>query len=172
LIDDLIQFSLAARGELALRFDTFPITALVYLIAKQSNNKAKFKEISFSISMPENLSHVIADKEKIGWVINQLLDNAIKFTPAGGTVSIEAYQENGKVSLSIQDNGIGIPPERIAEIFEPFHQLDSSVTRRYSGTGLGLAMVRRILEAHGSQMNVSSKVGIGTKFDFTLPTTT
>jgi signal transduction histidine kinase len=115
---------------------------------------------------------VIADKEKIGWVLNQLLDNAIKFTPTGGSVVLEAYQDDGKINLSIQDNGIGIPPERITEIFEPFHQLDSSVTRRYSGTGLGLAMVRRILDAHGSQIKVSSTVDTGTRFDFSLPTQT
>ena len=172
LIDDLIQFSLAARGELSLRLDTFSIAELVNLIARQSYNKAKLKEISTSVFCPEDLSPVIADKEKIGWVINQLLDNAIKFTPTGGSVTIKAIQENGKVCLSIQDNGIGIPPERIAEIFEPFHQLDSSVTRRFSGTGLGLAMVRRILDAHGTQMKVSSKVGAGTRFDFSLPTST
>jgi signal transduction histidine kinase len=172
LIDDLIQFSLAARGELSLRFDTFSITELVNLIARQSYNKAKLKEISFSVFCPEDLSPVIADKEKIGWVINQLLDNAIKFTPTGGTVTIKVIQENGKVCLSIQDNGIGIPQERIAEIFEPFHQLDSSVTRHFSGTGLGLAMVRRILDGHGTQMKVSSKVGAGTRFDFSLPTST
>jgi len=172
LIDDLIQFSLAARGELSLRFDTFPVAELVNLIARQSYNKAKLKEISISVFCPEDLSMVIADKEKIGWVVNQLLDNAIKFTPTGGTVTIRVIQENGKVCLSIQDNGIGIPLERIAEIFEPFHQLDSSVTRRFSGTGLGLAMVRRILDAHGTQMKVSSKVGTGTRFDFSLPTST
>lgn len=172
LIDDLIQFSLAARGELSLRFDTFSIAELVNLIARQSYNKAELKGISTSVLCPEDLSPVIADKEKIGWVINQLLDNAIKFTPTGGSVTIKAIQENGKVCLSIQDNGIGIPLERIAEIFEPFHQLDSSVTRRFSGTGLGLAMVRRILDAHGTQMKVSSKIGAGTRFDFFLPTST
>lgn len=172
LIDDLIQFSLAAKGEFSLRFITFPITELLDHIALQSHHKAKLKEITFSVSMQSDLSPVIADKEKIGWVINQLLDNAIKFTPAGGSVMLEACQDIGKIKLSIQDNGIGIPPERIAEIFEPFHQLDSSVTRRYSGTGLGLAMVRRILDAHGSSIIVSSTVDTGTRFDFSLPTQT
>jgi signal transduction histidine kinase len=170
LINDLIQFSLAAKGEFSLRFNTFPITELLDHIALQSHHKAKLKEITFSVSMQSDLSPVIADKEKIGWVINQLLDNAIKFTPAGGSVILEACQDIGRIKLSIQDNGIGIPPERIAEIFEPFHQLDSSVTRRYSGTGLGLAMVRRILDAHGSQIKVSSNEDAGSQFDFSLPT--
>jgi signal transduction histidine kinase len=67
------------------------------------------------------------------------------------------------------DTGIGMPNERIPEIFEPFHQLDSSATRHYSGTGLGLTMVRRIIEAHGSQIKVDSAVGKGSRFEFTLP---
>lgn len=169
LIDDLIQFSLAARGELSLRFDDFPLSELIDQIASQSQQKARLKDVNISVCIPSELSPVRADKDKIGWVINQLLDNAIKFTPAGGSVRLEAFQDNGKIQLSIQDNGIGIPPERIAEIFEPFHQLDSSVTRHYSGTGLGLAMVRRILDAHGSQINVASSVDKGTRFDFYLP---
>jgi signal transduction histidine kinase len=123
LIDDLIQFSLAAKGEFFLRLDTFPISEVVDPIASQAQFKAILKEITFSVSIPSDLSPVIADREKIGWVINQLLDNAIKFTPAGGSVRLEAFQDNGKIQLSIQDNGIGIPPERIAEIFEPFTNL-------------------------------------------------
>jgi two-component system cell cycle sensor histidine kinase PleC len=73
------------------------------------------------------------------------------------------------VSISVTDTGIGIPEERIPEIFEPFHQLDGSATRRFGGTGLGLTMVRRIIEAHSSQVRVASVVGEGSYFEFTLP---
>jgi len=103
------------------------------------------------------------------WVINQLLDNGIKFTPRGGQVRLAAEDKLDYVKFTVSDTGIGIPKERITEIFEPFHQLDGSVTRRYPGTGLGLAMVHRILEAHGSEMKVDSSPDQGTRFSFSLP---
>lgn len=93
----------------------------------------------------------------------------MKFTPDGGEVSIGARVQDGEVRLSVRDTGIGIPKHRLEEIFEPFHQLDSSATRRYGGTGLGLALVQNIVEAHGSEIKVKSKEGEGTYFAFSLP---
>jgi signal transduction histidine kinase len=169
LIEDLIQFSLAAKGELSINVCSFNPGDLIIISAKHSTNKAGSKRISLQVDLPKQLPKVRADEEKIGWVLMQLLDNAIKFTPAGGSVEIDTQVEDGFVCISITDNGIGIPPEQITDIFEPFHQLDSSVTRRYPGTGLGLAMVRRILEAHGTSIKVQSKVGQGSRFEFSLP---
>jgi len=168
LIDDLIQFSLVARGELSLQLCTFQLNELIDIAAAKSVSKAGSKQISMDVSLPDDLPHVLADKEKIEWVLTQLLDNAIKFTPPGGKVSVDAQQNNDWVAVMVKDSGIGIPAERISEIFEPFHQLDSSVTRRYPGTGLGLAMVRRILDAHNSRLEVSSSAGKGSQFEFTL----
>ena len=168
LIDDLIQFSLVARGELSLQLCSFELNELIDIAASKSVSKAGSKQISMDVSLPDDLPRVLADKEKIEWVLTQLLDNAIKFTPPGGNVTIDARQNNDWVAVVVKDSGIGIPAERISEIFEPFHQLDSSVTRRYPGTGLGLAMVRRILEAHNSRVEVSSSAGKGSQFEFTL----
>jgi signal transduction histidine kinase len=103
------------------------------------------------------------------YVLTELLDNAVKFTPEGGVVRLVILADEGLVGISIQDTGIGIAKERLAELFEPFHQLDGSVTRRYGGVGLGLALVRRIVEAHGSTIQVSSVEGKGSRFDFQLP---
>jgi signal transduction histidine kinase len=103
------------------------------------------------------------------YVLTELLDNAVKFTPEGGVVRLVILSEEDLVNISIQDTGIGIAKERIAELFEPFHQLDGSVTRRYGGVGLGLALVRKIIEAHGSTIEVSSVEGKGSRFDFRLP---
>jgi signal transduction histidine kinase len=112
---------------------------------------------------------VQADPEKIGWVVNQLLDNGIKFTPSGGSVVINLKEEGDNlVQVSITDSGIGIPPHRLKEIFEPFHQLDGSSTRHYGGTGLGLSLVRQIIEAHGSLLDVQSVEGKGSTFKFPL----
>jgi len=112
---------------------------------------------------------VQADPKKIEWALNQLLDNGIKFTPSGGSVVIAVTQEaNHLVSISVTDTGIGIPQARMTEIFEPFHQLDGSTTRHYGGTGLGLSLVRQIVEAHGSLLNVQSVEGKGSVLKFPL----
>jgi signal transduction histidine kinase len=169
LIEDLIQFSLASRGELSLNITTIEIGKLIAYAVDRSRHKAKTQDIALTTNIPENLPPVRADEDKIGWVLLHLLDNALKFTPQGGKVVVQANAENSMVNIAVMDTGIGIPKDRIAEIFEPFHQLDGETTRRYSGTGLGLAMVRRIIEAHGSQVKVKSILGKGSLFEFSLP---
>lgn len=169
LIENLIQFSLAARGELSINLSNFSLSKIIDLTISQLSTKAHNNHIAIRTILSETTPWVHADEEKIGWVLMQLIDNAIKFTPDGGQVNIITQVENGLVSIAIEDNGIGIPEDRISEIFEPFHQLDGSMTRRYSGTGLGLTMVNRILNAHGLPIKVQSTVGKGTRFSFSLP---
>jgi signal transduction histidine kinase len=106
--------------------------------------------------------------EKIYWVLFHLLDNAIKFTPTGGEVWFTVEVLDQRLRLLVRDTGIGIPPERVREIFEPFHQLDGSLTRSYGGLGLGLALVRQIVELHGSQIEVESQPDQGSIFAFEL----
>jgi len=171
LIEDLIQFSLASRGELSLNLQKTNVNKLFKTAVERYQYKAKAKNVKLIISAPENLPIVLADDEKVGWVILQLVDNALKFTNQGGKVCLNAKAVNTRVTISVSDTGIGIPEKRIPEIFEPFHQLDGSSTRNYPGTGLGLAMVRRIIEAHGSQINVHSLVDAGSRFEFWLPIT-
>lgn len=169
LIDDLIQFSLAARGELSVQLTAFDLGKLAQATAIRMSHKARANQVHLQLELPENLPFVLADEEKIGWVMMQLVDNAVKFTPAGGYVTFALSCRNGLIRTAVSDNGIGIPQNRIAEIFESFHQLDGSNNRRYSGTGLGLSMVRRILEAHGTQINVHSSKRVGSSFEFSLP---
>jgi signal transduction histidine kinase len=98
-----------------------------------------------------------------------LIDNAIKFTPSGGRVNLTIEKETDTlVKVTVSDTGIGIPSNRLQEVFEPFHQLDASSTRRYGGTGLGLALVKEIVSAHGSIVNVKSEEGQGSNFSFPL----
>jgi signal transduction histidine kinase len=168
LIDDLIQFSLASKGELAIQWHNIDMRKTIDAVVVQSMHKAKGKQISLTREIQANLPCVKGDEEKISWVVNQLIDNAIKFTPEGGSVTVNALSDGKIVAISVKDNGIGIPPERIDEIFEPFHQLDSSVTRKYAGTGLGLTMVKRILDSHGSRIRIESIPGKGSYFEFLL----
>jgi signal transduction histidine kinase len=169
LIEDLIEFSFASRGELCLNLQKTNLIEILETVVERYQHKAKTKKVVLINSAPSNLPFVLADSEKIGWVIFQLVDNALKFTHKGGKVSLDAIENKPKIMISVSDTGIGIPEKRIPEIFEPFHQLDGSSTRNYPGTGLGLAMVRQIIEAHGSQINVQSVVDKGSRFEFWLP---
>jgi signal transduction histidine kinase len=169
LIEDLIQFSLSSRSDLNLELEKVDLRSLILNSIHRVQSKAQAREILINAALAQDLPSVWADQDKIGWVVLQLLDNAVKFTPRGGKVIIQANGNLGPVNVSVIDTGIGIPTERIPEIFEPFHQLDGSATRRYNGTGLGLTMVRRIIEAHGSHVRVDSVVGKGSRFEFTLP---
>ena len=169
IIDDLIMFSLASRGEMSMKLDKVNIQRIVTMAAKLASAKAEERGVKVLVSASENIPEVQADPEKIGWVINQFLDNGIKFTPSGGSVTISLKEEgNNLILVSVTDTGIGIPSSRLKEIFEPFHQLDGSSTRHYGGTGLGLSLVRQIVEAHGSLLDVQSVEGKGSTFKFPL----
>lgn len=168
LIEELIQFSQAASDQFTLKLDRVNLMQIINLIVVRSIDKSKKKNVEIVKIIPEDELMVNIDKEKISWVLLELLDNAIKFTPKGGTVKIEAGKNNGMVLVRVSDTGIGIQPESFSEIFEPFHQLDSSVTRSYGGVGLGLSLAWKIIEAHGSSINVESEVGVGSQFSFLL----
>jgi signal transduction histidine kinase len=168
LIEDLIQFSLVSRGSLNLDLKKVEVSTLIKTNIDRITPKAQVHGILISAKLVDDLTPVWADEDKISWVLLQLMDNAVKFTPKNGTVIVKAENDANSVSISVTDTGIGMPKERIPEIFEPFHQLDGSTTRHYGGTGLGLTMVRRIIEAHGSQIEVNSAIGEGSCFEFKL----
>lgn len=169
LIDNLILFAQASRGEMALRLQSVDLTKIAAEVLRYSRVKASNRNITLEHHLPPDLPLVQADAEKLSWALLQLLDNAIKFTPAGGKITLSMEVEAGQlVIISVKDTGIGIPAHRIQEIFEPFHQLDGSSTRRYGGTGLGLALVREIIQAHGSFLEVESTEGVGSEFRFPL----
>lgn len=167
LIDDLILFSLASRGELTLHLRPVDLNRVVSAVARLSSTKAAERGLTLTVEIAPALPEVQADEEKLNWALAQLVDNAIKFT-AAGSVSLTVTREEKMALIAVSDTGIGIPSERLNEIFEPFHQLDGSATRRYGGTGLGLALVRQIVEAHGSVIEVQSQPQQGTHISFPL----
>jgi signal transduction histidine kinase len=169
LIDSLILFSLAARGEMTLRLTPVNLSTVAGEIINYSRPKAQDRNVSLNFYIQPDIPFVQADEEKISWVILQLIDNAIKFTPTGGRVNLSIEKESDTlVMVTVTDTGIGIPANRLEEIFEPFHQLDASPTRRYGGTGLGLALVKEIVSAHASMIQVKSEEGKGSTFSFPL----
>ena len=169
LIEDLIMVSLASRGELSLKQESVDIRRLSNLAIKSSTNKAQERGVHLHAVIDDNVPFVQADAQKVVWVLGQLIDNGIKFTSSGGSVVVSIKREGEQlVVVSVTDTGIGIPSNRLSDIFEPFHQLDGSATRHYGGTGLGLSLVRQIIEAHGSMLEVQSTEGHGSTFKFPL----
>ena len=168
LIEDLIQFSLTERGQLLLEMKLVNVVDLMQSVARQSQQLASARRVQLQVYPLPRATFVRADPAKLGWVLLQLADNAIKFTPQGGKVSLRTDLDGSMVHFKVSDTGIGIPAQRMEEIFQPFHQLDSSDTRQHGGTGLGLAMVRKILEGHGSKITVHSRQGEGSEFSFIL----
>jgi signal transduction histidine kinase len=168
LIEDLIEFSTASREGLTLNLQQISAPDIVESSIQKSHDKAEKAGVKLIASVEPDLPTVRADVDRLTWAIYQLIDNGIKFTPAGGSVSLRVQPSDTGIQFEIEDTGIGIPEDRIEEIFEPFHQLDGSPTRRYGGTGLGLSLVKLILEAHGSSLEVDSEEGHGTRFRFKL----
>jgi signal transduction histidine kinase len=169
LIEDLLGFASAAQGKMLINATAFSLTEVVEGVLLSPHIMELKRHVHLYAEVPPALPPILADAEKIKWAVTHLLDNAIKFTPVGGKVSVSVAQHNHFLKLSVSDTGIGIPAERLTEVFEPFQQLDGSVTRYYGGIGLGLALVKQIVEAHGSTVAVESEPGVGSTFSFELP---
>jgi signal transduction histidine kinase len=169
LIEDLLMFSQASHGEIGFRHGTLDVRNAANRAIRGHVEHAEAAGVQLRLVAVGEIPPVQGDPEKILWVLSQLLDNAIKFTPSGGHVSVGIKPEsNNLVMISVRDTGIGIPANGLAKIFEPFRQLDASAKRRAGGTGLGLSLVRQIVEAHGSVLDVQSVEGKGTTFRFPL----
>ena len=164
LINDLISYAAAARGELTVNLRPVAVGTVAGQVLERSRPKSIRQRVTLDTDIPLDLPLISADEEKIYWLLLQLVDNGIKFTPSGGRVVIAADADEYRVNIHVRDTGIGIPQDRLEDIFEPFRQLDGSSTRRAGGTGLGLALVRRIVDAHGATIVVNSQVGRGSQF--------
>ncbi|MFQ6136242.1 MAG: sensor histidine kinase, partial [Candidatus Hydrothermarchaeales archaeon] len=126
-------------------------------------------EIEIKTSIQEDLPKVRADFDELKHVLLNLLDNAIKFNRKGGEVLIEAGQKGDVVEVSVSDTGIGIAEEHLEKVFDRLYQIDVSTTRKHGGIGMGLAVAKEIVEAHGGRIWVESEIGKGSHFCFTVP---
>jgi two-component system sensor histidine kinase VicK len=172
-INALLDYSRMETGRLALNVQPFGLAQLVEQIVTTLRSELERKGISFGSRVPADLPPVIADRERISQVIENLVINALKFTPEGGRITVDASRcslaGRPAAEIVVSDTGIGIPEGQIGKVFTRFHQVDGSSTRRFGGVGLGLAIVKSILDAHGSAIAVESEVGRGTTFRFSLP---
>jgi PAS domain S-box-containing protein len=169
IASDLIDTARLERGELRLSLESLDIRDVITLCAGDMRQVARKKKVSIRASVPGELPWVKGDFRALKHVLYNLIDNAIKFNRDGGEVLIEAREKKGMVEVCVSDTGLGIPGDKIGKVFDRFYQVDGSLTRRYGGTGMGLAIAKEIVEAHGGRIWVESEPGEGSEFCFTLP---
>jgi signal transduction histidine kinase len=178
LITGILDISRMEAGEMKVRVTPFDVTETVRVALSTVAPNARRKSVILETSVPDDLPRALGDRDKTRQVILNLLGNALKFTPEGGTVRVDVRRgpigradvggAHG-IRIAVSDTGIGIPVEHFARVFDPFYQVDNSSTREYGGTGLGLSIVKRFVEAQGGQVWLDSEVARGTTFTFSMP---
>lgn len=169
LIENLLDFSRLHRGDEKLIFDTFDLVDCAQSSIQIIKPAADDRSITLTLKTSEEPILVDGDKGKMGQVFNNLLSNAVKFNHDNGHVAVELNTKGDRVEVTVADDGIGMPSEALEKIFTRFYQYDSSSTRKYGGTGIGLSIALDIVRLHGSIISVSSEVGRGSTFRFDLP---
>ncbi len=171
LINDILDLSKIESGKMELQIAPVSLHHLCKSSLTFVRQQAHRKNIKLNFKITEEIGEIEVDERRIRQVLINLLSNAVKFTPEGGEVGVEiaANVEREILWFSVMDTGIGIAPENLDKLFKPFVQLDSRLSRRYAGTGLGLVLVRRIVELHGGSIAVESQEGKGSQFTITLP---
>lgn len=169
LVDDLRELSLADTGQLALHRQPLDLNQLLHREAELFRELAAAQGIELLVTPDPSLPAVLADSERIAQVVRNLLSNALRYTPAGGNITIASATERGGALVSVRDTGSGIAPEDLPHVFERFYRTDRGRARVHGGSGLGLAIAERIIALHGGQIGVESELGKGTRFWFWLP---
>jgi two-component system phosphate regulon sensor histidine kinase PhoR len=169
LIDDLLLLARLDSGRVELRLELLSLGTAVQEVVDDLGPKAATRGVALAHEVPAGLI-VRADAERLRQVLANLIDNAIKYGAANGRVIARGRAlDDGRVEVSVRDDGPGIPPDAVARIFERFYRVDKARSREQGGTGLGLAIVKNVITAHGGEVRVESALGAGTEFFFTLP---
>jgi two-component system, OmpR family, phosphate regulon sensor histidine kinase PhoR len=169
LTEDLLKLSRIEAGQLKLEFRPVSVSQLVESCVETAQLKAVPKQLALQVRLPEGLPPVRGDANSLQEVLQNLLDNALQYTPAGGKIDVSASCSDGRVVVTVADTGIGIPQAEQERIFERFYRVDAARSREAGGTGLGLSIARHIMEAHGGRLWVESAVGEGSRFHFSVP---
>ena len=169
LVDDLQELSLAEAGELKLVCQAEDIVELINRIVATIQAQAAAKGVLVSIDLPQGLPLVNIDSHRISQVLHNLLENAIAHTAKGDAITVIARQQDSWVEVSVMDTGEGIPAEDVPNIFERFYRVDKSRVRATGGSGLGLTIAKRLVEAHGGKIEVQGELRKGSRFSFTVP---
>jgi signal transduction histidine kinase len=168
LINDILDLSKIEAGRMELELSDFHLPTALDNALTLVRERAGRRSITLQMSVDERLGVVRADERKIRQVVLNLLSNAIKFTPEGGRIEVGAAPRDGSVEVSVSDTGVGIAPEDQEAVFEEFRQVGTA-EKKVEGTGLGLTLCRKFVELHGGRIWVTSQVGVGSTFTFTIP---
>jgi len=167
MVNELGELSRIENGELPLQIAPVDLAQMLSRVTERLKTQADRAHLSMSLNFPQNLPEVPADENRIEQVVVNLIHNAIKFTPAGGKITVSAETKGDRAVVSVSDTGTGISNDEVPRIFERFYKVDKA--RSGGGTGLGLAIAKHIVQAHGGTIWVVSEVGKGSSFVFTLP---
>jgi two-component system phosphate regulon sensor histidine kinase PhoR len=167
LVNDLLDLSRVQWGNLHLHVENFYLVDVLAEIIQLTQASAEQHTIFLDIQVQD--SHIVADRTRVGQVIGNVLDNAVKYSPQGGQITVRLGEHEGDYLISIIDQGIGINPEYLDHIFERFYRVRNIASRQFSGIGLGLYVTRAIIEQHGGRIWVTNNQGLGCTFSFTLP---
>lgn len=170
LVDELLDVARISRGLVELKRESVDLVALVQATVEAGRSRIEQFEHTVTVTVPETPLWVDGDAVRLEQVVANLLENAVKYTPAGGRIALELTQERGEAILSVADSGIGLAPETLDRIFDLFAQVDSTLARTSGGLGLGLTVVRRVLELHGGRIEArSAGLRQGSEFIVHLP---
>jgi two-component system phosphate regulon sensor histidine kinase PhoR len=168
LISDISDLSAIESGQVKLSPEPVRLCRLVADVITTLESRRGDLNIGFNTSIPDGLS-VLADRTRLEQILYNLIDNAAKFNRPGGSVNVMAETEDGKVVISVEDTGIGIAASDLPRVFERLYRGDKSRSSKTEGTGLGLAIVKHLVRAHGGEISVTSDLGRGARFTFTVP---
>lgn len=169
LVEDLQELAMAEAGQLRLALESVSVPEAGAAALSAVRAQAEARRVTLRADTPDDLAPVRADRERLGQILRNLLTNAIAHTSSGGEITLSATNDSAKVEIAVRDTGSGIPAEHLPHVFERFYRTDPSRSRASGGAGLGLAIVRQLVESHGGQVRVESEPGKGSVFSFTLP---
>ncbi|HVO16059.1 MAG TPA: PAS domain-containing sensor histidine kinase [Alphaproteobacteria bacterium] len=170
VISDLLEMSRAEAGQLTIEEGGVDVAEAVAACRQLLGETAKDKKLALAATLPPKLPHLWADRRLVRQMLLNLVSNSIKFTPEGGTITIEARQiADGRFILAVSDTGIGIDPKNFAKVLSPFGQVESAMSRSHEGTGLGLPLVKGMMERHGGTLELQSELGQGTTVTLYFP---
>jgi signal transduction histidine kinase len=168
LVNDVLDLSKAGSGMLELSREEFDLEYAIAASLKEARSEASAKGLALRTEVAEGAKRALGDKRRTEQALRHLLANAVKFTDSG-SIEVLARRKGPEVEIVVRDTGIGIAEEELALLFRPFRQIDSGWSRHYEGAGLGLSLVKRLVEAMGGRVRVESAMGEGSAFSFTLP---